>query len=74
MVLESDEARINPIGRIYPTWGQMCSTGAAATALEPDGGWINPIGWIYLMGLRYVRPGLAAKPLESDEKVQLGWI
>jgi hypothetical protein len=38
-VLEPDEARINPVGRIYPTR-------VAATALEPDGGQINPAGQI----------------------------
>jgi hypothetical protein len=48
MVLEPDEDRINPVGRIYLTWGQICPIGAVATVLEPDGDRINPAGRIYL--------------------------
>jgi hypothetical protein len=40
-VLESDKARINLVGRIYPSWGRICPTRAAATTLEPDGDRIN---------------------------------
>jgi hypothetical protein len=44
MVLESDEAWINLVGRTYPT---LCQTRIAATALELDGGRINLAGRIY---------------------------
>jgi hypothetical protein len=48
MVLEPDEAWINPVGQIYLTWGRIYPTGVAAMALEPDGSRINPACQIYL--------------------------